>query len=163
MKPEARVALRPGKRDRQPGRGNIKFLFISATLVAAIAPAFAADVAVPAGLSPPHFYGRINISGYPQPKLIYSQPIVARRVSLSRQPIYLHVAPGHAQNWRKHCHAYDACGERVYFVQDSWYKREFVPRYLERYRERQNGRYEGQKSNGKATIKTMITAAGEFV
>src|SRR2546425_10235251 len=25
------------------------------------------------------------------------------------QPIYLHVPPGHAKHWRKHCHEYNAC------------------------------------------------------
>ena len=49
-----------------------------------------------------------------------------------REPIYLHVPPGHAKNWRKHCRKYDACGERVYFVQDSWYNQVYVPSYQER-------------------------------
>ena len=38
------------------------------------------------------------------------------------QPIYLHVPPGHAKNWRKHCHKYNACGQPVYFVVSDEYK-----------------------------------------
>lgn len=141
----------------------MKLLLISAALVAATAPALAADAGVSISIGQPGFYGRLDIGGYPSPQLIYPQPIVAQRVSLSRQPIYLHVPLGHAKNWRKHCHKYSACGERVYFVQDGWYNREFVPRYLEKHRGRQDDRREGRNGNGKATIKTMIMAAGEIV
>ena len=35
------------------------------------------------------------------------------------QPIYLHVPPGHAKNWRKHCAHYNACGQPVYFENTS--------------------------------------------
>jgi hypothetical protein len=35
---------------------------------------------------------------------------------------YQQVPPGHARNWRKHCREYNACGERVYFVQNDWYR-----------------------------------------
>ena len=56
----------------------------------------------------------------------------------SRPPIYLRVPPGHAKNWRKHCHKYNACGERVYFVQDNWYSREYVPHYQKQHRDRRD-------------------------
>lgn len=138
----------------------MKRLFIIAALAAAAtASVFASDAGVPLSTGLPGFYGRINVSGYPQPQLIYSQPIAVQRVSLSRQPIYLHVRPGHASNWRKHCHTYDACGERVFFVQNDWYSREYVPRYLERYYERRNGHRGGQYGKSKATIKTMVVVA----
>lgn len=42
-----------------------------------------------------------------------------------RQPIYLHVPPGHAKNWRSYCGRYDACGQPVYFVR-SWYQRYYA-------------------------------------
>ena len=45
------------------------------------------------------------------------------------------VPPGHARNWRKHCHKYDACGRPAYFVQDSWYRSVYVPHYRERHRD----------------------------
>ena len=76
--------------------------------------------------------GQIDIGGYPRPPVIYGQPILVERVPVSRPPVYLRVPPGHAKHWRKHCHEYRACGERVYFVQDRWYEREYVPRYQQR-------------------------------
>ncbi len=108
------------------------FLFASA-LIAIAAPALATDIDVSINIGQPGFYGRLDIGDYPQPRLIYLQPRVIERVSIERPPIYLHVPPGHARNWRKHCGRYNACGERVYFVQDSWYQREYVPRYQQRH------------------------------
>ena len=47
-------------------------------------------------------------------------------VVVQREPIYLRVPPGHAKKWRKHCHKYNACGERVFFVQESWYHEHYA-------------------------------------
>ncbi|MDP1862748.1 MAG: hypothetical protein Q8K52_02445 [Thiobacillus sp.] len=118
----------------------MKHLFIAAafTLAAAV-PALAADVGVSISIGDPGFYGRIDIGDYPQPRLIYREPRVIYREA-AREPIYLRVPPGHAKNWRKHCRKYDACGERVYFVQDSWYNQVYVPRYQERHDDRRSGR-----------------------
>ncbi|MGV8991568.1 MAG: hypothetical protein ACOH1Q_09235 [Thiobacillus sp.] len=118
----------------------MKHLFIAAAFtLAAAAPALAADVGVSISIGDPGFYGRIDIGDYPQPRLIYREPRVIYREA-AREPIYLRVPPGHAKNWRKHCRKYDACGERVYFVQDSWYNQVYVPRYQERHDDRRNGR-----------------------
>ncbi|MBE2257221.1 MAG: hypothetical protein H6942_07270 [Candidatus Accumulibacter sp.] len=116
-----------------------RFLF-AAVLAAAAAPALAADVVVSASIGQPGFYGRLDIGGYAPPQLIYQQPIIIERIPAYRQPIYLNVPPGHAKNWRKHCGAYGACGESVYFVQNSWYQREYVPQYHRRhdYRREEN-------------------------
>jgi len=111
-----------------------RFLFVA--VVAAIAvPALVADAGVSIQIGEPGFYGRIDIGGFPQPQLIYPQPIVIQRVPVGvvREPIYLRVPPGHVKNWRKHCHKYNACDRPVYFVQDSWYNQEYVPRYRERH------------------------------
>ncbi|MBK7765590.1 MAG: hypothetical protein IPI44_05475 [Sulfuritalea sp.] len=117
----------------------MKRLLLAAALVAVTAPGFAADVGVSVSIGQPNFYGRIDIGDYPQPQVIYRRPIVIQRVVVAPPPpIYLHVPPGHAKNWRKHCHEYGACGERVYFVQNNWYQREYVPRYQERHRERRD-------------------------
>jgi hypothetical protein len=99
--------------------------------------AHAADVGVSVTVGHPGFYGRIDISDYPypQPRVIYHQPRMIERVYIEREPIYLRVPPGHARNWRKHCYKYHACDERVYFVQDNWYHREYVPHYREYHRE----------------------------
>ena len=43
------------------------------------------------------------------------------------EPIYLHVPPGHAKNWRKHCHEYNACNRPVYFVKSAEYEPGYRP------------------------------------
>lgn len=102
-------------------------------------PAFATDVGVSLSIGEPGFYGRLDIGDFPPPQVIYRQPIAIQRVPMERPPIYLRVPPGHAKKWSKHCREYNACGERVFFVQDSWYNREYVPRYQEQHRARQDG------------------------
>lgn len=98
-------------------------------------PAIAADVGVSISVGQPGFYGRIDIGDYPypHPRVIYGQPRVVERIVITREPIYMRVPPGHRNNWSKHCHRYNACGERVYFVRDDWYERDFVPVYRDRY------------------------------
>lgn len=126
----------------------MKRFIIAVAVVAATAgftaPAFAADVGVSISISEPGFYGRLDIGGYPQPQVIYAQPIVVRRVPMNRPPIYLRVPPGHAKHWSKHCRKYNACGERVFFVHDNWYRNEYVPRYQERHRDRWDDRRDGR-------------------
>jgi hypothetical protein len=96
----------------------------------------AADVGVSISIGQPGFYGRIDIGDYPQPQVIYRQPVIIERVVVERPPIYLRVPPGHAKNWGKHCREYNACNERVLFVQDNWYANEYAPRYKEKHKER---------------------------
>ena len=116
----------------------MRYLLIAATTaaVALSTPALATDVGVSVSIGQPGFYGRLDIGGYPPPDLIYANPRMVQMVPRGRPPLYLHVPPGHVKNWRKHCHAYNACGESVYFVRDNWYSREYVPRYQERYGDR---------------------------
>jgi len=109
---------------------------ISATCV--IAPAQAADVAISVNIGQPGFYGRLDMDDYTPPQLVYQQPRMARAVPGNRQPIYLNVPPGHAKNWRRHCHTYNACDERVYFVRNSWYEREYVARHQRRQNDHRN-------------------------
>jgi hypothetical protein len=87
---------------------------------AAITPTLAADVGVSISVGQPGFYGHIDIGNFPPPVLIYPQPVVIQRpvVVQTVQPIYLHVPPGHAKNWSKHCAKYDACSRPVYFVEE---------------------------------------------
>src|SRR5690606_40405826 len=96
-----------------------RMLFASA-LAALAAPTLAADVGVSVSIGQPGFYGQIDIGNYPRPQVIYAEPVIIQRVPVGvvRQPVYLHVPPGHAKNWSKHCYRYDACGRPVYFVQD---------------------------------------------
>ena len=119
-----------------------RFLIAAAIAAATVTtPARAADVGVSVSVGQPGFYGRLDIGDFPQPQVIYAQPIVIERgVRMDRPPIYLRVPPGYAKHWRKHCREYNACGERVFFVHDDWYEREYVPRYQERHRDRRDDR-----------------------
>ena len=111
-----------------------RFLIAAAFAAATLSPAArAADVGVSVSIGQPGFYGRLDIGGFPPPVLLYPEPVMIQAVPYGRPPLYLRVPPGHAKNWRKHCHRYHACGERVYFVRDDWYEREYAPRYRERH------------------------------
>ena len=125
----------------------MKYLFFAAAL-AVTAPVFAANAGMSLSIGQPGFYGRLDIGNYPRPQLVYQRPIVIERVSLGHPPIYLHVPPGHAKNWRKHCREYNACGESVYFVQDTWYDREYVPRYQEHHGDRRHDRRDEHRDEG---------------
>lgn len=74
----------------------------------------------------PGVYGRVRIGDRPPPPVVYSQPVVIvnspRPVQAS--PIYLHVPPGHAKDWRRYCGRYQACGQPVYFVRTQAYGRD---------------------------------------
>ena len=122
-----------------------RFLF-AAIVAASAGAAFAQpNVGVSVTIGQPGYYGRIDISNYPPPPVIYQQPMLVQPVApggLVTQPIYLRVPPEHARNWRKHCHWYGACGTPVYFVQDTWYQQVYVPRYRELHHH-DNGRHEG--------------------
>lgn len=126
-----------------------RFLLTAAIAAAAITtPTFAADVGVSVSIGQPGFYGQIDIGNFPQPRLIYAQPVIIDRgVPMNRGPIYLRVPPGHAKHWSKHCHEYHACNQRVYFVNDEWYEREYVPRYQEQHRDRRNDRGDDRHGN----------------
>lgn len=116
-------------------------------LVAHGAPVLAADVGVSVSIGEPGFYGRLDIGDYPRPRVYYSEPVYIDRGARYREPVYLRVRPGHARNWKKYCHEYGACGERVYFVNNNWYNDVYVPHYREHggrrdddYQHRQDGR-----------------------
>ena len=113
----------------------MKQLLVAVALIITATPLFAADVNVSLSVGQPGFYGRIDMGDYPQPRVLYRQPRMVERVEMDRPPIYMRVPPGHAQNWRRHCREYNACGERVYFVQDNWYRHEYMPRYRDRHQD----------------------------
>jgi hypothetical protein len=108
----------------------MKRLLLGAALVALVGSAMAADVGVSVSIGQPGFYGRIDIGNAPQPRLIYSAPLIIQQgpAVMYRQPIYLRVPPGHEKHWDKNCRKYNACGQPVYFVQDSWYRNEYMDR-----------------------------------
>jgi len=72
----------------------------------------------------PGVYGRVDFGNAPPPPVLYPQPvvIVPPRTVVVQQPLYLHVPPGHAKNWRRHCYRYNACGRQVYFVRSAEYE-----------------------------------------
>lgn len=93
----------------------------------------------------PGVYGRVEIGGkLPLPPLLFPQPVVIVQPPqpVPRSPIYLHVPPGHAKNWGKHCHRYRACGQPVYFVTS----REYEPDYGRKFK---HGDKHGHKNSGK--------------
>jgi hypothetical protein len=85
--------------------------------------ALAQDVRVTiSGEVAPGVYGRVDIGSGPRPPLVNPQPVVVVRQARAPAPIYLHVPPGHAKNWSKHCKKYDACSRPVYFVKSAEYE-----------------------------------------
>ena len=70
----------------------------------------------------PGVYGRVDIGNRPRPPLVFEQPVVVVRQGRAPGPIYMHVPPGHARNWSKHCAKYNACRHPVYFVKSAEYE-----------------------------------------
>lgn len=117
----------------------MKRLVMAAIAAACMATsASAADVGVSISIAEPGLYGRIDIGDFPEPQVFNPRPVVIERVPRYREPIYLHVPPGHRKHWRKHCREYNACGAPVYFVQDGWYDNEYVPHFEKRRGERRD-------------------------
>ena len=75
-----------------------------------------------AGQVKPGVYGRVEVGSGPPPVLVYPQPVVIVQRPVPLQPVYLHVPPGHAKKWSKHCHKYNACNRPVYFVKSQEYE-----------------------------------------
>lgn len=89
-----------------------------------IATAQASDINIGvsvAGEVAPGVYGRVDI-GNTRPAVLYSAPMVIVRQPRQVAPVYMHVPPGHAKNWGKHCHKYNACSQPVYFVKSAEYE-----------------------------------------
>jgi hypothetical protein len=120
-------------------------------LVAASLPAFSqTNVGVSVAVSQPGVYGRIDIGNVPQPPaVVYAQPVLIappQHVVVQQQPVYLYVPPGHQKHWAKNCYRYNACGQPVYFVQENWYRTQYVPVLEQRNRERHG--YDGDRGPG---------------
>ena len=123
----------------------MKSILLAAIMLAATTQVLAADVGVSISVGQPGFYGHIDIGGFPRPQLVYRTPVIIQPVPVGmvRPAIYLHVPPGHSKNWRKHCYKYNACGQPVYFVQDTWYNDEYVAHYHQQHnRDHEDGHYE---------------------
>ncbi|HEY6513705.1 MAG TPA: hypothetical protein VI032_17125 [Burkholderiaceae bacterium] len=109
------------------------------------APAAAqTSVGVAVEVHQPGVYGRIEVGNFPPPTVIYPQPVVIAPtpVAVYQRPVYLYIPPGHQKHWAKHCAKYAACGQPVYFVQESWVR--------DRYNEQQaHPTGKGKKHKGK--------------
>jgi hypothetical protein len=109
-------------------RYSVRTGILMAFALAAGAPlASAGDVSVGVTISGeivPGVYGRVDLANRPPPPLVYAQPVLIERPPprVIVEPVYLHVPPGHAKNWRKHCHEYHACNRPVYFVRSAEYE-----------------------------------------
>ena len=98
----------------------MKKLVALALAACAIAPVYA-QVGVSIGINQPGVYGQINIGGgYPPPAIVYPQPVIISPGPVVGPPMYLYVPPLYQRNWRRYCGRYNACGRRVYFVQEQW-------------------------------------------
>jgi len=120
---------------------------LAAAVTLATSSALATDVRASITMGQPGYYGRLDIGRFPPPPLIYAEPVIIQPVPVGvvRRPVYMHVPPGHAKNWGKHCRKYNACGQPVYFVQDRWYSDTYVRGYAQRH-----GKKPGKKqSKGK--------------
>jgi len=107
----------------------MKKVLFAVMLAAIVAPAFA-QVGVSISVGQPGFYGQLNIGGYPQPRVIYQQPVIVEQgPGYGAAPIYLRVPPGYERHWGRYCAEYRACGRRVYFVRNDWYNHDYAPRY----------------------------------
>jgi hypothetical protein len=85
------------------------------------------SVGVSVQVAQPGVYGRIDIGNTPPPPVVYARPVVIAQpaVVVPAQPVYLYVPPGHQKKWSKHCHRYNACGQPVYFVKESWVRERY--------------------------------------
>ena len=115
---------------------------IAAITTIATPAAQAADVGVSINIGQPGFYGRIDLGNSPAPQLYYREPIWVQPTAVRPQPIYLHVPPGHQNNWKRYCRQYGACGQPVYFVRDNWYRDVYVPHYRDYHDDRDGWRSE---------------------
>lgn len=106
----------------------MKKLLIAAVLMSAAAGSMAQTVDINLGNS--GYYGQLDLLNLGKPPVIYQKPMwIDQTVPNQGQPVYMRVPPGHAKKWDKHCARYNACGQRVLFVQDSWYNNTYVPQY----------------------------------
>ena len=96
----------------------------------------------------PGVYGEVQVGNAPPPPVVYAQPviIVPRPHHDEGRPMYLHVPPGHAKHWARHCREYNACDRQVYFVKSA----EYEPGYQSRKdrKRRDEGRRDERRDEG---------------
>ena len=98
---------------------------ILAMLLIGVATSPAGDLSLRILLSgevAPGVYGQVQIGNENPPLLVYAQPMLIVAQAAPPPPIYLHVPPGHAKHWRRHCREYNACNRPVFFVRSEEYE-----------------------------------------
>jgi len=110
-----------------------RIVFFLAPLLLAVAGACrAGDLGIHIVLSgqvAPGVYGQVELGNAPPPPLVYAQPMLIEPQVAVLPPVYLHVPPGHARNWRRYCREYNACDRRVYFIRSAEYEPNYKPRH----------------------------------
>ena len=125
-----------------------------AILVLASLSAHAGTAIINLGISgeiSPGVYGQVQIGNAPPPPVLYAQPVIIVRQppNVVVQPLYLHVPPGHAKHWAKHCSEYNACNRPVYFVKSAEYEPGYDAREYKRDHGRGNDGDRGNERKGK--------------
>lgn len=127
---------------------QIATLLMSFGLLAGL-PAQADDLGINVVLESevaPGVYGRVELGNGSRPEVYYPQPVVIVQDSRysKYKPVHLHVPPGHAKNWGKHCHKYHACERPVYFIRSVEYE-ESYQREHEHDHKKHKGKEKGKK------------------
>jgi hypothetical protein len=130
----------------------MRLISMVAVLLAGVGICRAGDLNIHVILSgevAPGVYGQVQFGSESPPPLVYAQPmlIVPQRIQLP--PVYLHVPPGHARNWRKHCREYDACNRPVYFVLSQEYEPGYVRRDGDHDGDGDEGDHDGNHEHGR--------------
>jgi hypothetical protein len=140
---------------------SLQALMLSASAAFAILGTGTVKAATPyvgatvSGELQPGIYGRIDIGNSPPPPLVYAQPVIIQRpaVYVRQEPLYLHVPPGHAKKWSKHCSRYNACGQPVYFVRvngdEDYERRGYENKQRGNGKDKDKQKYREDKGNGK--------------
>jgi hypothetical protein len=128
---------------------NMRLFSIVAVVLAGSGICRAGDLNINVLLSgqvAPGVYGQVQIGNAPPPPVVYAEPMVIQPPPMPLPPVYLHVPPGHAKNWRKYCYHYNACNRPVYFVRSAEYEPGYQPRYSEH--EHEHGHHHGEGDHG---------------
>jgi hypothetical protein len=107
----------------------MKTLLIGAVLAVA---SLSASAQVSINIGQPGYYGRVDIGTFAPPPVVYGPPVIVSG-GYSGAPVYLRAPLDHRRHWSRYCGRYNACGQRVLFVRDDWYRNSYAPRYREHY------------------------------
>ena len=135
---------------------TIHSILIASAMAAAATCAEAQNVSVNAvitGQVVPGVNGQVVLGNAPPPPVVYQQPVVVAAPPVvvgapPMEPIYLHVPPGHAKHWSRHCQEYHACDRPVYFVRSAEYEPGFDRERWEREHRHEHGRHDEDHDRG---------------